>query len=255
VLLGTGDISMAIEFNPDTNPNLIDVYLLALKEKESSNRYNLLHKPGVIPDLETGKPIKVQALGAYGILDINWNVWSKQAGLEGADWRDPKAQDTVAKFKVQEYFNKYGSWDLVSIAWFAGPGTANTVSKGFKQGMDKKDNMGTSVKDYVAGMNNLITEKMMEIKIEPEVFDMAYRGEPKGPMEKLPQVGPADRTMQPMSGNRYAAQLFDAMNRANNPSGKRPDLFSSEFNSQVPQAAGGFEAAQIKTGIRREEAK
>jgi len=246
---------MAIEFNPDTNPNLIDVYLLALKEKESSNRYNLLHKPGVIPDLETGRPIKVQALGAYGILDINWNVWSKQAGLEGADWRDPKAQDTVAKFKVQEYYDKYGSWDLVSIAWFAGPGTANTVSKGFKQGMDKKDNMGTSVKDYVAGMNNLITEKMMEIKIEPEVFDMAYRGEPTGPMVNLPQVGPADRTMRPMSGNRYAAQLFDAMNRANNPSGKRPDLFSSEFNSQVPQAAGGFEAAQIKTGIRREEAK
>ena len=32
---------MAKEFNPDTNPNLIDVYLLALKEKESSNRYNL----------------------------------------------------------------------------------------------------------------------------------------------------------------------------------------------------------------------
>ena len=84
MLLGTGDISMAKEFNPNTNPNLIDVYLLALKEKESSNRYNLLHKPGVIPDLETGKPIKVQALGAYGILDINWNVWSKQAGLEGA---------------------------------------------------------------------------------------------------------------------------------------------------------------------------
>jgi hypothetical protein len=53
----------------------------------------------------------------------------------------------------------------------------------------------------------------------------------------------------------YAAQLFDAMNKANNPSGKRPDLFSSEFNSQVPDAAGGYQAAQIKTGIRREEAK
>ena len=242
MLLGTGDISMAKEFNPDTNPNLIDVYLIALKEKESSNRYNLLHKPGVIPDLETGKPIKVQALGAYGILDINWNVWSKQAGLEGADWRDPKAQDTVAKFKVQEYFDKYGSWDLVSIAWFAGPGTANTVSKGFKQGMDKKDNMGTSVKDYVAGMNNLITEKMMEIKV-----DMAPE------ISFTPLVTKPNQT--DVNARMYAAQLFDAMNKANNPSGKRPDLFSSDFNSQVPQAAGGFEAAQIKTGIRREEAK
>ena len=229
---------MANEFNPDTNPNLIEVYLLALKEKESSNRYSLLHKPGVIEDFVTGKPVKVQALGAYGILDINWDVWSKQAGLEGAKWQDPNAQDAVAKYKVQEYFDKFGSWDLVSIAWFAGPETAKEVAKGFKQGMDKKDNMGTSVKDYVAGMNNLITEKMMNIKIDIAP-DISFTPPVSNPIQ-----GQENRQL-------YAAQILDAMNKATNPSGQRPDLFAS----QVPEKAGSFEAAQIKTDIRRQEAK
>ena len=100
----------------DSNPNLIGLYLEALKQKESSGDYQVLHNPSIITDVNTGKPIRVQALGAYGILDINWNKWSKEAGLEGADWHDPKAQDIVARYKVQEYFNKYNSWDLVSIA-------------------------------------------------------------------------------------------------------------------------------------------
>ena len=112
----------------DSNPNLIGMYLEALKQKESSGNYQVLHNPSTITDANTGKPIRVQALGAYGILDINWDIWSKQAGLDGADWHDPKAQDIVARYKVQEYFNKYNSWDLVSIAWFAGPNKDRDLS-------------------------------------------------------------------------------------------------------------------------------
>jgi hypothetical protein len=55
----------------NTNPALIDVYLNALKQKESSGNYSVKHSPSVITDFETGKPINVQALGAYGILDIS----------------------------------------------------------------------------------------------------------------------------------------------------------------------------------------
>ena len=229
---------MADELNPDLNPNLIDVYLLALTEKESNNRYSLLHKPGFIEDFVTGKPIKVQALGAYGILDINWPVWSKQAGLQGAKWQDPNGQDAVAKYKVQGYFNMFGSWDLVSIAWFAGPETAKEVAKGIEDGLDKKDNMGTSVRDYIIGINNDITEKMMEIKVDVAP-DISF----------TPPVTKPQQTK--MNKNLYAAQMLDTLNKAQNPSGQRPDLFAS----QVPEEAGSFEAAQIKTGIRREEAK
>jgi len=125
---------MENEMTNDSNPALIDMYLEALKMQESSGNYQAQHKPEVITDIVTGKKIRVQAIGAYGILDINWTgtktqkSWAKQAGYSGADWHDPVAQDAVAKYKVQEYFNKYGSWDAVSVAWFAGPKVKQKIS-------------------------------------------------------------------------------------------------------------------------------
>ena len=116
-------------YSNDTNPALIDMYIEALKMQESSGDYQVLHTPSVIEDAYTGKPVRVQGLGAYGILDINWKKWAKEAGLEGADWHDPVAQDTVARFKVQQYFNRFNSWDAVSVAWFAGPNKAKELSK------------------------------------------------------------------------------------------------------------------------------
>ena len=113
---------MENDMTNDTNPALIDMYIKALLMRESTGNYEAQHEPSIITDANTGKKIRVQALGGYGILDINWDKWSKEAGFEGADWHDPKAQDAVAKFKAQQYFNKYGSWDAVSVEWFAGAG-------------------------------------------------------------------------------------------------------------------------------------
>jgi len=120
-------------YDMNTDPAIIDLYLKALLQKESTGNYNAVHKPSTIPDIVTGKPIPVQALGGYGILDINWygtdtqTAWTKMAELEGADINDPKAQDDVAKYMVQKYFDRFGSWDLVSIAWFAGDGVAQRL--------------------------------------------------------------------------------------------------------------------------------
>ena len=244
---------MATDYSNDTNPALIDMYLSALKQKESSNRYSIMHTPSVITDFATGKPIKVQALGAYGILDINWGKWSKEAGLAGADWHDPIAQDRVAKYKVQQYFNKFGSWDAVSVAWFAGPKKAQRLTDGGTINFDEEDVKGTSIQQYVDAMNGLIAEELMnmEIPIDTGITkDMLYRGEPTGPMENLPQVGNPNRQMMPY--DMYAAQVLDAMTKAN-AGGFRPSI--GDYNSQVPSQAGDVEATQIKTNIRREEAK
>ncbi len=218
----------------DSNPNLIGMYLEALKQKESSGDYQVLHNPSTITDANTGKPIRVQALGAYGILDINWDVWSKQAGLDGADWHDPKAQDIVARYKVQEYFNKYNSWDLVSIAWFAGPNKAKEVMNTGRANLDKTDNTGQSIKEYVDAMNKLIADELMNMEVDIEPIEL-----PQEP------VGPVITSMNP--NERYAAQILDAITKAN-AGGTRPD-----FESQVPEQAGSFEASAIKTFIRRNE--
>jgi hypothetical protein len=52
---------------------------------------------------------------------------------------------------------------------------------------------------------------------------------------------------------RYAAQILDAITKANS-GGNRPNV-KFDFATQVPKEAGSYEGAQIKTDIRRDEAR
>ena len=233
-------------YSNDTNPALIDMYLKALLMRESTNNYEAKHKASVIEDYETGKPIRVQALGGYGILDINFEKWAKQAGLKDfsmadEDWKDPKAQDTIAKFKVQEYFNKFGSWDAVSVAWFAGENKAKELIKNGTIDYDKADSNGTTIKQYVDSMNNLIGEELMTMEVPMETFTMpsTVAGPP------TPPVIARQRNEQEV----FAAQILDAMTKAN-AGGMRPS-----FESQVPAQAGDFADTVAEAQVRRGEIK
>jgi len=247
---------MENEMTNDSNPALIDIYLKALLMRESTNNYEAKHKASIIEDYATGKPIRVQALGGYGILDINFEKWAEQAGLqefsmEDEDWKDPVAQDTIARYKVQEYFNKYNSWDAVSIAWFSGEGNANELVRNGTIDYTQADSNGVNIKDYVASMNNLISEELMNIEV-PTNNDMLYRGEPKSPSRPLPQIGESSNTMTPLGKQKqsqevFAAQILDAMTKAN-AGGMRPS-----FESQVPAEAGSFEDAVVETKVKRGE--
>lgn len=62
----------------------------------------------------------VRPFGAYGMLKENWEPWSAGAGLNGANPSDPAAQDSVAAYWAQKLFQRYGDWDMVAAAWFAG---------------------------------------------------------------------------------------------------------------------------------------
>ena len=236
---------MENDMTNDTNPALIDVYLEALKMQESSGNYQAIHKPEVITDIVTGKKIRVQAVGAYGILDINWTgtetqkSWAKEAGLKGADWHDPKAQDTVAKFKVQQYFNKYGSWDAVSVAWFAGPKKAKDLVNNGTINFDSTDANGQSIKDYVDEMNTKIGEELMTMEVPMQPFTSP--GTPQGP--PTPPVIAKQKDTQQV----FAAQILDAMTKAN-AGGMRPS-----FESQVPAQAGDFADAVAESQVRRGE--
>lgn len=98
-----------------------------------------------------------RARGAYQIMATNWDWWAQEAGIPGADWRDPQAQDWVAEFKFTQYFNRYKSWDLVAIAWFGGPGAANKAEQDFGSVSGRQDALGTSIGQYVG-----LIEKYME---------------------------------------------------------------------------------------------
>jgi len=228
----------------DSNPALIDMYLKALLMRESSNNYEAKHKASVIEDYATGKPIRVQALGGYGILDINFKKWAEQAGLKDfsmsdEDWKDPVAQDTIAKYKVQEYFDKFQSWDAVSVAWFAGENKAKELLRNGTIDYDKADSNGTTIKQYVESMNNLIAEDFMTMEIPMETFTPPQ-------IISGPQTNPVvdnQRNQQEV----FAAQILDAMTKAN-AGGVRPS-----FESQVPAQAGDFADAVVEAKVKRGE--
>ncbi|MEN8233783.1 MAG: M23 family metallopeptidase [Actinomycetota bacterium] len=71
---------------------------------------------GDVGEAENG----VRPFGAYGMLMEDWESWSSAAGMGGHDKFDPAAQDYVAAFWGQKLFSRYGSWDMVAAAWFAG---------------------------------------------------------------------------------------------------------------------------------------
>lgn len=226
-------------YSNDSNPALIDMYIEALKMQESSGDYQVLHTPSVIEDAYTGKPVRVQGLGAYGILDINWKKWAKEAGIEGADWHDPKAQDTVARFKVQQYFNRFNSWDAVSVAWFAGPNKAKDLVNNGTINFDLTDANGQSIKDYVDEMNTKIAEELMTMEVPVTTIP-------------TPQIYPGPQTNPVIDRQRneqevFAAQILDAMTKAN-AGGMRPS-----FESQVPAQAGDFADTVAESQVRRGE--
>ena len=152
---------------------------------------------------------------------------------------DPKAQDAVAKYKVQQYFDRFQSWDAVSVAWFAGPNVAKRLVEEGTINYDKADSKGTTIKQYVDSMNNLIAEEFMTMELPMETITMPqiYAG---------PQTNPVidkQRNLQEV----FAAQMLDAMTKAN-AGGVRPS-----FESQVPAEAGDFAEKVAETKVRRGE--
>ena len=113
-------------------------------------------------------------LGAYGILDENWQAWANRAGLQGSDWRDPSAQDRVAATRAQELFDAYGSWDMAAIAWIGG---TESVRKIIQRGYDGPQSVqNQEIRDYLDGFQR-------DFGSAPD-FGVAQRALP----QKLPQT-------------------------------------------------------------------
>ncbi|VBB08596.1 peptidase m23 [Lucifera butyrica] len=78
-----------------------------------------------IGDIESGgdygvPPNAYGAKGKYQILESNWDAWCEEAGLPaGSPWT-PANQDRVARYKMLKYYERYGDWREVAIAWNAG---------------------------------------------------------------------------------------------------------------------------------------
>lgn len=90
-------------------------------------------------------------LGAYGISESNWKLWSEQAGLAGADWRSRAAQDAVAKMKMTQLYRRYSDWRLVAVAWSYGTRAADEAKL---NGLDAWSNITNTVVSNMYGASD-----------------------------------------------------------------------------------------------------
>lgn len=91
-------------------------FMAAIRKQESSGNYNA-----------TGPSTKYgNATGAYQFIDSTWGGYE---GYQSAKDAPPEVQDARAAQLMTEYFEEFGRWDLVAVAWHAGPGRARTAAK------------------------------------------------------------------------------------------------------------------------------
>lgn len=115
-------------------------FMHAIGKQESGGRYGVLG-----PQTKYGRP-----RGKYQILDSNWDAWARAAGIPGANWQNPAAQERVAAYMFTRYYKQFGGrWDAVAVAWFAGPGRARSYVENPASVGRMKDVLGTSVFHYV----------------------------------------------------------------------------------------------------------
>jgi len=96
----------------------IDQLVSAVGDIEA-NDYGTLH-PDVTHKVN-GVKITEHALGKYGIMQSNLQPWLKEAGMpamtEQEFLNNPRAQDQLAKFKLNQYQEKYGSANEALKRW------------------------------------------------------------------------------------------------------------------------------------------
>jgi hypothetical protein len=116
----------------------LDQFMAAIRQRESSGNYAAYND-------KTHEKYG-NARGAYQIMSNIWPGWAKQAGIPTGDWRDPKAQDAVARHVMSSYYQEFGDWRLVAAAWHGGRGAAMSIRDGKGWG---KDMDGTDTTDYM----------------------------------------------------------------------------------------------------------
>jgi hypothetical protein len=89
----------------------IDRFMAAISGQESGGNPNAVNA-------DSG------AHGEFQIMPGNWRSWAQAAGLPGNAPRSAENQRIVARHRMLYYFNKFGNWRDVAIAWYAGEGAA-----------------------------------------------------------------------------------------------------------------------------------
>lgn len=107
----------------------IDAFMNAIAGRESGGDYGAVNS-------RTG------AAGKFQIMPGNWGPWAERAGIGRNAPRTPQNQEVVARHVMTEYYQRFGNWRDVAIAWFAGPGAVGAA------GAERRSDGNMTVRQY-----------------------------------------------------------------------------------------------------------
>lgn len=150
-----------------------DRLLDAVRANESGGNYQQIH-PDVTHKVN-GQTITEHALGAYGIMQSNLQPWLKEAGMpamsEQEFLNDSKAQDNLARFKLSQYQDQYGSANKAALTWFTGsPNPDPNRSDG-----------GTTAARYVQKLNGRLAQTASGSEVQGIAGSVADKLAPNDP--------------------------------------------------------------------------
>lgn len=99
----------------------IDRFMAAIGGQESGGNYGAVNASS-------------GAAGKYQIMPSNWSPWATRAGLGPNAPRTPENQEIVAKRIMLDYYQQFGNWRDVAVAWYAGPGAVGGSRGNASQG-------------------------------------------------------------------------------------------------------------------------
>jgi hypothetical protein len=117
-------------------------FIAAISGQESGGNYDAVNS-------RTG------AAGKYQIMPDNWPSWSVEAGLPEGSPMTPENQEVVARFKLKQYYDKYGARGA-AIAWYAGEGAINYSEEALsrKQGNGDEPSINEYADSILGRMGN-----------------------------------------------------------------------------------------------------
>lgn len=136
--------------------------------------------------------------GAYGMFQImpeNWEPWSQeylaatgQNPNQSLDSRNPSNQAAVARYKMRQYYERFGNWADVASMWYSGRPFYQVLQEGWADTPQGPNGDEPSVREYV---NSVITSANLsteEGRVTPQ-SEKATDGEKRMQRDALRKEG------------------------------------------------------------------
>jgi hypothetical protein len=198
--VGEGASATTAFADTSTGGGQIDQFMAGLRQVENGGAYNWDNNG-------------YGAYGAYQFLDGTWRQAASIAGVSPSD-HSPQAQDAAARALIQKYWDQFGDWKLVAVAWHAGPDDA---LKAAQQGLDYTQTIGdanVSTYDYVQRVMDAMGADAQPGFPRPNTISVQDTNVEAELIEELRRRFPAETKAHDIAGvmDRASSMLFGGTN-------------------------------------------